>query len=180
MFIPRKKSSSTSSQNTNATEDLPIISAKHCLSWAAGFPLSAIGRVGNDESGEVILQDCAAMGVNTTQLRRTAGVNTAYTDVMLVQSTGKRTFFHQRGANAFLDAADFGFEKATEKIFHLGYLLLLDQLDKPSANGHTAAADVLKMAKQQGFLTSVDLVSEYAPRFKAIVPPHCHMSITFL
>jgi sugar/nucleoside kinase (ribokinase family) len=88
---------------------------------------------------------------------------------MSVQSLGKRTFFHYRGANAFLDTGDFDFSN-NEKIFHLGYLLLLDKLDTIGPNGLTGAATVLKEAKGKGLITTIDLVSENDSRFSTIVP----------
>jgi sugar/nucleoside kinase (ribokinase family) len=101
----------------------------------APFPLFAVGLVGEDPAGEYILRDCRAHGIDTRQLRICKEAPTSYTDVMTVQSTGRRTFFHQRGANAFLGAADFDFAESSARIFHLGYLLLLDRLDQADPNG---------------------------------------------
>src|SRR6516164_5303296 len=73
----------------------------------APFPLAAVGLIGDDPAGEYIRQDCQANGIDTHQLHVTEEAPTSYTDVMTVKSTGRRTFFHQRGANAFLDATHF-------------------------------------------------------------------------
>lgn len=133
------------------------------------FPLSAIGLVGDDERGRKIINECTDLGVNTDQLRVTCKSATSYTDVMSVQSVGKRTFFHYRGANALLDTCDFSLNNS-EKIFHLGYLLLLDRLDTIGPNGLTGAATILAEAKSKGFITTIDLVSENDCRFSTIVP----------
>jgi len=90
---------------------------------------------------------------------------------MTVQGTGRRTFFHQRGANAFLAPAHFDFTGRTEKIFHLGYLLLLDALDTVDEEYGTAAGRVFARAREAGFKTSVDIVSEDSGRFAEIVLP---------
>jgi sugar/nucleoside kinase (ribokinase family) len=90
---------------------------------------------------------------------------------MTVQSSGRRTFFHQRGANAFLDADHFDFAASNARIFHIGYLLLLDRLDLPDPDFGTAAARVLHRAREAGFKTSVDVVSEDSQRFARIVIP---------
>ncbi len=134
------------------------------------FPLSAIGLVGEDERGRKIIEECTTLGVNTDQLRVTCKAATSYTDVMSVQSVGKRTFFHYRGANALLDTTDFSFLNSNEKIFHLGYLLLLDKLDTIGPNGLTGAATILAEARSKGFITTIDLVSENDCRFSTIVP----------
>jgi sugar/nucleoside kinase (ribokinase family) len=136
----------------------------------ANFPLSGVGLVGDDDRGNQIISHCQGLGINTTQIRQTGKAHTSYTDVMSVKGTGKRTFFHQRGANALLDIDDFDFTLSTNKIFHLGYLLLLDQLDIIETDGTTRASKVLEKAKQHGLLTSVDIVSERSDRFKDVIP----------
>ncbi len=135
------------------------------------FPLAGVGLIGADADGEWISAQCAQHRINAAQLRIHPTAHTSYTDVMTVQSTARRTFFHQRGANAFLDDSHFDFELSPAKFFHLGYLLLLDQLDQPDATHGTVAARVLQRAKAAGFQTSIDLVSEDSDRFKKIVLP---------
>lgn len=137
----------------------------------APFPLAGIGLIGNDSDGEWIVQQCESNGIDCSQLRIHPQAPTSYTDVMTVQSSGRRTFFHQRGANSFLGPEDFDFTANHGKIFHLGYLLLLDALDQPDAEFGTAAARVLDRARQAGFKTSVDVVSEDSQRFAEIVLP---------
>lgn len=137
----------------------------------APFPLSAAGLVGDDPAGEFILSDCRAHQIDTEQLHTCQEAPTSYTDVMTVQSTGRRTFFHQRGANALLDAAHFDLTRSSARIFHLGYLLLLDRLDRPDRKYGTGAAALLAQAQALGFKTSVDLVSEDSDRFVQIVRP---------
>ena len=142
----------------------------------ASFPLNGIGLTGNDADGEWVREVCAQHGIGTAQLHTHAGMHTSYTDVMTVKSTGRRTFFHQRGANAFLAARHFDFSAVAAKIFHLGYLLLLDELDKPDAHFGTVAARVLKKAQDAGLKTSVDVVSEDGNRFPKIVRPALRFS----
>jgi sugar/nucleoside kinase (ribokinase family) len=137
----------------------------------APFPLAAVGLIGDDPAGAYIREDCLALGIDTRQLHVTKEAPTSHTDVMMVKSTGRRTFFHQRGANAFLDAAHFDFSGSDARIFHLGYLLLLDRLDQPDPACGTVAAAVLNRAQEAGFKTSVDLVSEDSNRFAEIVLP---------
>ncbi|TSJ43775.1 carbohydrate kinase family protein [Mucilaginibacter corticis] len=136
----------------------------------ANFPLSGVGLVGDDDRGNLIISHCKDLGINTTQIRKTGNAHTSYTDVMSVKGTGKRTFFHQRGANALLDIEHFDFSLSEDKIFHLGYLLLLDQLDIIEADGTSRASKVLGNAKKHGLITSVDIVSERSDRFKDVIP----------
>ncbi len=85
--------------------------------------------------------------------------------------TGRRTFFHARGANALWDGANLDFRASSFKIFHLGYLLLLDALDHREARFGTKAARLLSDARAAGLKTSVDVVSEDSERFSKIVWP---------
>jgi sugar/nucleoside kinase (ribokinase family) len=90
---------------------------------------------------------------------------------MTEQANGRRTFFHARGANALWSGDDLDFMKIKAQIFHLGYLLLLDQLDLPDAKFGTKAARLLAAAQESGLKTSVDVVSEESDRFARIVTP---------
>ncbi|HMI05423.1 MAG TPA: PfkB family carbohydrate kinase [Pedobacter sp.] len=143
---------------------------KGLVKLKADFPLYGLGLVGDDERGASVIQECQDMGIDATQIRKLMNGATSYTDVMTVKSTGKRTFFHQRGANAHLDMVHFDFSASAAKIFHLGYLLLLDKLDFIEPDGETRAAKVLKDAKQNGLITSADIVSEKSDRFKDVIP----------
>lgn len=134
------------------------------------FPLEAIGLVGDDQNGTRIVGHCREAGIDVRQLQMSPEMPTSYTIVTSVKHTGKRTFFHHRGANAYLDIDHFNFSISNAKIFHLGYLLLLDRLDEIQQNGKTKASLVLEDAKKEGFLTSIDLVSEDSNRFSDIIP----------
>ena len=144
---------------------------KNLAKLGSPFPLRGIGLIGDDEYGDQIKKDCTKYGIDTSTLKILPQTPTSYTDVMTVASSGRRTFFHQRGTNAFLDIRDFDFSIAKEKLFHLGYLLLLDALDKIYEDGTSGAGRVLKKACQSGLKTSVDIVSEDSNRFKKIILP---------
>jgi sugar/nucleoside kinase (ribokinase family) len=137
----------------------------------APFPLAGIGLIGDDADGRAILDDCRACGIDAGQLRTEIGVRTSCTDVMTVQKTGRRTFFHNRGANARLGPAAFDFTGRSERIFYLGYLLLLDGLDVAGPDGSPRALEVLRRARAARMTTAVDCVSAPGGRFRAIVAP---------
>ena len=116
----------------NILVDLAIMGAK--------FPLRGAGLIGNDENGRWTRDFCAKHGIDTAHLLTTDAAPTSFTDVMTVKSSGRRTFFHARGANALLGPEHFDFAKETAKIFHYGYLLLLDKMDEPSATHGVSGA----------------------------------------
>ncbi|MSU34717.1 MAG: carbohydrate kinase family protein [Pedosphaera sp.] len=137
----------------------------------AGFPLAGAGLVGKDSLGEQILADCIRHRIDVRWLKAAPNMPTSYTDVMTVAATGKRTFFHLRGANSHWDGKDLDFAKSKARIFQLGYLLLLDRLDGPDRLLGTRAAKLLSDAQAAGLKTCVDVVSEASDRFKAVVTP---------
>jgi len=147
----------------------------------AKFPLSGAGIVGYDAAGDWILEQCAKLGIDTGLIIRTHEGPTSYTDVMNVERTGRRTFFHQRGVNALLGPESIYLASSSAKLFHLGYLLLLDRLDQPGKSKGTAAAELLDSASRLDFITSVDVVSEESNRYPRIVLPALpHVDLVFL
>ena len=135
------------------------------------FPLFAAGLVGRDALGKQILATCRQHKIDVTYLRTTPQAPTSYTDVMTEQGHGRRTFFHARGANALWDGEDIDFSKLNARIFHLGYLLLLDALDQVDSRYGTKAARLLARAQEAGVKTCADVVSEDSDRFARIVNP---------
>lgn len=135
------------------------------------FPLIGAGLVGKDAFGERILVECKKLKIDTKFLKTSNTADTSYTDVMTEQNGGKRTFFHYRGANALWKGDDIDFAKTKAKVFHLGYLLLLDALDEPDVKFGTRAARLLAAAQAAGLKTSVDVVSEDSDRFSKVVSP---------
>lgn len=138
----------------------------------SGLPLYAGGCIGNDGDGQYVLETIRANGIDAANMHVLDDAATSYTDVMSESSgCNTRTFFHFRGANARLSAAHIGQMHTTARIFHLGYLLLLDELDREDPEYGVVAARVLDMLQKEGYRTSVDLVSEDSDRFRHIVVP---------
>ncbi len=137
----------------------------------APFPLAGAGLVGDDDLGREILAHCRQHRIDTRHVRTTSKAPTSYTDVMTEVNGGHRTFFHARGANALWRGDDLDFRSSKARIFHLGYLLLLDALDESDSKFGTRAARLLAAAQAAGMKTSIDLVSENSERFASIVRP---------
>jgi sugar/nucleoside kinase (ribokinase family) len=137
----------------------------------APFPLAGIGLVGEDADGRAILADCADSGIDASQVRMSAGLDTSYTDVMAVRGGARRTFFHDRGANARLGPEHFDFTRTSARVFYLGYLLLLDRLDTPGTDGVPAARSVLRRAREAGLVTALDCVSAAGGHIRATAQP---------
>jgi sugar/nucleoside kinase (ribokinase family) len=154
---------------------------KNLAKLGCDFPLAGIGLIGRDADGAAILRDCEAHGIDHSRIQQTALAPTSYTDVMTVSVTGRRTFFHQHGANALLDDSHFDLSKSAAKIFYLGYLCLLKKLDALNTTGRTKASRLLEQAGGLGMITVADLVSNETGDFSAIVNPSLpHLDYLFL
>lgn len=129
----------------------------------APFPLEAAGLIGEDDAGRWIIAHCESHGIHTEQLQLRAGLRTSYTDAFTVQGTGRRTFFHHRGANAALSPLDIDLARPASRLFYLGYLMLLDTMDLTGPDGRSAASHLLESAVRNDFLTVVDMVSVANP-----------------
>ena len=130
-----------------------------------------MGAIGEDEYGAFILKECRHLGLPTSGLISKTEVATAHTHVMSVAGQS-RTFFYQGGANDTLNINDFPegtFKDTSARIFYLGYLTLLRDLDQILEDNSTNAARVLKRAQNAGLVTCVDLVSIHHPDFSRIV-----------
>lgn len=137
-----------------------------------GLPLYAGGYIGNDEDGTEIHERVSAEGIDAVHLEYLPEISTSYTDVFSEREGGRtRTFFHCRGANAMLTPEKILSMNTPARIFHLGYLLLLDELDKPDDRYGIAAARVLHELRERGYLTSIDVVSEESDRLQQILRP---------
>jgi sugar/nucleoside kinase (ribokinase family) len=134
------------------------------------IPLFALGLVGEDQGGDLVIQDFENHKIDTKYVQKTSHRKTSFTDAMIEVNTGQRTFFHYGGANSELDFEHFikAGEESNAKIFHLANLLHLDKLDSPDPEYGLISAKVLKYLKEKGFLTSVDLVSVISPLFQQI------------
>ncbi|MDD2709511.1 MAG: carbohydrate kinase family protein [Verrucomicrobiae bacterium] len=144
---------------------------KDLAKLGAPFPLQGLGMVGEDAAGDWIVKDCRAHGIDMSRVKRTGKAPTSYTDVMTVAEGGRRTFFHNRGANALWSPDDVKIDGLTCRIFHLGYLLLLDRFDLPDERYGTVATRFLARLQERGIKTSIDVVSEDSRRYAKVVRP---------
>lgn len=136
-----------------------------------GLKLQSIGIVGNDEGGDYLLDIFKKHNIDTSLIHREDSSQTSFTDVMTVESTGERTFFHFRGTNSMLGFEHFDFSKITAEILHIGYALLLDTMDSADEQYGTVMAKTLAEAQKHNIKTSIDVVSENSERYSHIVPP---------
>ncbi len=136
-----------------------------------GLPLYAGGCVGDDDNDRYVLGEIEKHHIDGSHMTIIPGEHTSYTDVMSDKTACTRTFFHYRGSNAHLDICHLEKMDSDARIFHLGYLLLLDKLDAADEEYGVRAARALDMLQKKGYKTSVDVVSEESDRFSKIILP---------
>ncbi|MGQ8706515.1 carbohydrate kinase family protein [Serratia sp. TSA_198.1] len=158
-------------RSQRATGGAPLNVLLTLARMETGLPLAAIGLIGCDADGDYIMQMLAQHRVDGRWVQRSEGAMTSMSQVM-TEPGGQRTFFHAPGANRLLDLDAFDELYSEHKIFHLGYLLLLDSLDRPDEAFGTRSARLLAQMQQRGYRTSLDLVSRQGdPRYRPLVLP---------
>lgn len=150
----------------NTATDLVVIDSS--------LPVSVIGRVGDDEYGRFLVDKLRSKGIDVSDVIVSDNCDTSFTDVMSLP-TGERTFFNAKGANAEFAPEDIDLAALRCKIFHIGYILLLDKFDEADEEYGTAMARFLSNVKLLGIKTSVDVVSssnvdEYKAKILPVMP----------
>jgi sugar/nucleoside kinase (ribokinase family) len=138
----------------------------------ATLDLYAVGLLGDDPNGDFLRAQCSQFpNINTSQLRRTNLERTSYTHVYSVKGTARRTFFYYRGTNRLFGPQNVNLDDLPVALFHLGYPLLLDAMDRADREHKTVGARFLREVQKRGIKTSIDLVSLDSDRYTQIVPP---------
>ena len=121
------------------------------------LPVSAIGRVGNDEDGRFLISSLSVKGVDVSSVKISDEERTATCYVM--NDGSERTFFSYSGANSVFSPNDIDLDLLTCSIFHIGYINLLDEFHKEDAQYGTVMARFLKSVQEKRIKTSIDTVS---------------------
>lgn len=135
------------------------------------LPVTAIGLIGNDAEGDFILEKLSAYpNISVSGIKR-GDTATSSTLVMADEITKQRSFYHWKGPNVRFCEDDLGIDTLDADILHIGYILLLDELDSPDAEYGTKMARLLHDVRERGIKTSVDVVTENSKRFASTVSP---------
>lgn len=145
-----------------------------------GLPLAGIGRIGDDADGAWLRADLDRRGIAHDWILTSDTAPTAYTDVMSVAETGRRTFFHNMGANNELAPDDFPYDRLTQRLVYLGYPLVLGTLDQPDAEYGSVAARVLARLRETGIMTVCEPITEDTQRARDVVRPCLKQSDVFV
>ncbi len=124
----------------------------------ANLPVKALGKVGEDENGRFLMQKLQSYGIDTSDVCVSSKVKTSFCNVMSMPK-GERTFFSFSGANGEFSPEDVDMSALNCKIFHIGYILLLEKFDEKDDEYGTVMARFLHELQERGIKTSIDVVS---------------------
>lgn len=133
-------------------------------------PISVMGKIGDDDYGRYILSQLSRYNIECEHVSVSKDQPTSFSDVISLP-TGERTFFHARGSNARFSPKDIDIQSLSSVIFHIGYILLLDEMDKPDPQYGTVMAGLLHDIQECGIKTSIDVVSDSTADYKAKILP---------
>ena len=130
-----------------------------------GAEVFAVGAIGEDEIGNFLLTTMQRYGINTGSLKRKPGVQTS-SSMLPIRPNGDRPSLHVLGANGELVWEDIDLEiVASVDYFHMGGTSLLPKFDgEPTRK-------VLEFAKQNGVITTFDLVAMERPDLLDLIEP---------
>ena len=127
-----------------------------------GVPVHLAGLVGDDRLGEFLLSEVARCGLDASGLKRRPDAATS-SSIVLVSSSGERSFFHCAGATAEMTLDDIDDEDlAWADIVHLAGTSQLNSLDITA---------LLKRAEQLGKIVSLDVDYDPQGRWGELVRP---------
>ena len=130
-----------------------------------GISAGAMGKVGTDAFGDLILQTLIDNGADTAGMQQDASTSTSFSFVA-VASDGERTFYHYIGANGELCEVDLNWEIIkSAKILHIAGALVMPRFDgAPMAN-------VLRESKVLGITTSLDTAYDATGKWMETLEP---------
>jgi len=134
------------------------------------LPLLASGFAGYDAEGDFVMKELGKYANIDLSMMKREG-RTSFTAVMSNNQTKERTFFQHAGSNAYYGEEHIDWDCLDVDIFHIGYILLLPNLDAEDAEYGTKMARLLDRVQKMGIKTSIDVVSESGDRFARLVNP---------
>jgi len=130
-----------------------------------GLSVTAMGAVGDDELGNFVIDAMNKYGIDTKYLARKEGIPTSAT-MLPIRPNGERPALHVIGANGefYWEDVDLDVIKDSDYL-HMGGTSLLSNFDgQPTV-------DLLKYAKENGVITTFDLVAIDRPDLLDLIEP---------
>jgi sugar/nucleoside kinase (ribokinase family) len=136
-----------------------------------GLSAGAAGKVGDDPLGGFLLALLDERGVGRDGVLTDPAVATS-ASIVLVDSSGERTFLHLPGASASLRAEELDRSYLfSGRCLHLAGALVMEALDGEPA------ARLLAEARSRGLMTSLDTVWDATGRWERVFPALPHVDL---
>ncbi|TRZ56042.1 MAG: sugar kinase [Streptomycetaceae bacterium] len=117
-----------------------------------GCSVTAVGALGNDEMGNILIGILTRYGVNTKYLSRKDGVQTSGS-ILPIRPNGERPALHVMGSNAVFSFEDVPRDVVAKADFvHIGGFYLMPKFDGPDT------VKALELAKEHGAVTTMDIL----------------------
>ena len=117
-----------------------------------GMQVTAMGALGQDEIGHMVVSTLQRYGIDTDSLVRKAGVQTSAT-MLPIRPNGERPALHVIGANGAFELSDVNWDAIEAAQFlHVGGTSLMERFDGEPVSR------VVKFAKQKGLTTTWDFI----------------------
>ncbi len=156
--------------DTTRVQGIDIRNGGDCLNVALGLrklgaEVCFAGLVGNDQLGDYLAKVIADAGIDGRGLRRTQDARTC-SCLVLINSTGARSFFYYGGANDLFALEDVDLSLLKEPaVVHVGGTYLLPRFDGDGA------ARLFRETRGHGKLTSMDVTWDTTGRWMSVIEP---------
>jgi sugar/nucleoside kinase (ribokinase family) len=146
---------------SNGGDSLNVAIGLQKLGHRVGFA----GKIGDDFQGDFLTRVIDQAGIDRRGLSRAANVTTC-TVLVVINSTGERTFFYLGGANDQFALKDINRSLLDEAaVVHVGGTYLLPQFDGDGATR------LFREAQSTGKLTSMDVTWDTQGRWRETIEP---------
>jgi sugar/nucleoside kinase (ribokinase family) len=128
-----------------------------------GVPVSVVGRIGKDQFGSFVRQELEKWAHTVTLAVDSQRPTTSVLGHIFAD--GERSFLYAAGASAAFCASDLDLRREQargSRVLHLGYALLLPQLDG------APMLQVFQQAQELGFLVSLDIAYYPGPDWRTL------------
>ena len=128
-----------------------------------GMRVIAMGAIGQDEIGHMVVSTMNRYGIDTDSLVRKPGVQTSAT-MLPIRPNGERPALHVVGANGAFTLEDVNWDAiAGAQYLHVGGTSLMEKFDGQPVS------EVVKFAKSKGLTTTWDFIGVPKPRLAEMI-----------
>ncbi len=156
--------------NTKRADEIDLKNGGDCLNVALalrrlGASVGFAGLIGDDQLGEYLQTVISAAGIDARGLRRTKKGRTS-SCLVLINSSGERTFFYYGGASDLFSLSDVDMSQLDgTSVVHVGGTYSLPQFDGEGA------AKLFSEARSRAVLTSMDVTWDTTGQWLSVIEP---------